>query len=213
MRGLILPYREAKTHIMEGDVLLFRGKSWVSKIISSQTDTTYSHVGIASWVNGSANTDEGQLECVEFREWKGGRAVNLEVAVQQYPECIDVYRPIPVFGKIVFDKETKEVKYLTKEFNGKAVTRTMRRMTGLPYGWKRIWWMTKKKLLFFRFFSKGSLMNDKLRDIVYPVCSTSVAYAFNYNDFDLLSNKADEWMEPGHIALSPRLNYLFTLGV
>lgn len=213
MPALVLPYKEVKTQIMEGDILLFRGDSWVSKIISSQTDTTYSHVGIASWVNGDANTEDGQLECVEFREGYGGRAVNLEVEVNRLPNCIDVYRPIPIFAKMVYDLNTKRVEFTTKEFNGKAVTRTMRKMTGLPYGWKRIWCMAKKKLLFFRFFSKESLMNDKLKDVVYPVCSTTAAYAFTKNDFDLLYNKSDEWMEPGHIALSPRINYLFTLGV
>ncbi len=213
MQQLILPFKDIKAKINEGDILLFRGQGWVSRIIGSQTDTTYSHVAVASWSNGDANTDDGILECVEFREGYGGRSVLLENEVNRLPNQIDVYRPIPVFGRVSFNATTKEVDFFKKDFNGRAVTRIMRKMTGLPYGWRRIWWMTKNKLLFLRLFSKESLMNDKLGDIVYPVCSTSVSYAFNMNDFDLINNKSDEWMEPGHIALSPRINYLYTLGV
>lgn len=213
MPTLILPYKDIKAKINEGDVLLFRGRGWISTIIGSQTDTTYSHVAIASWSNGDANTDDGILECVEFREGYGGRAVSLENEVTRLPNQIDVYRPIPLFGKLIFNPETKETEFVEKDFNGKAVTRTLRKMTGLPYGWKRILWMTKNKLVFFRLFDKSKLMDDRLNDIVYPVCSTAVSYSFNKWGFDLINNKSDEWSEPGHIALSPRISYLFTLGL
>lgn len=213
MQRVILPYKEVKAIINEGDILLFRGEGWISSIIGSQTDTTYSHVGVASWSNGDSNTDEGILECVEFREGYGGRAVSLDNEVNRLPNQIDVYRPIPAFGKLVFNPENKEILYTQQDFNGRTVTRIMRKMTGLPYGWKRIWWMTKNKLVFFRLFSKESLMSDKLQDIIYPVCSTAVAYAFNYNDYDLVNNRSDEWSEPGDLAKSPRINYLFTLGL
>jgi hypothetical protein len=211
MERLILPYKEIKKFINEGDVLLFRGQGWISRIISSQTDSSYSHVAVASWSNGDANTDEGLLECVEFREGYGGRTVNLEVEVDKHSGLIDVYRPIPTFTTMIFNPETKEVKTFQKDFAGKPVTRIMRKMTGLPYGWKRIWWMVKQKLVFFRFMSKEHLMNDRLGVIIYPVCSTAVAHSFNMNAFDLLNNKSDEATEPGHIALSPRIQYLFTL--
>lgn len=211
MQRLILPYKDIKAYINEGDVLLFQGAGWISHIIASQSDTTYSHVGVASWVNGDSNTQYGQLDCVEFREGYGGRAVNLETQVKKYPQRIDVYRPVPSYTSLVFDSVTRTVITMTKNFNGKEVTRVMRRLTGLPYGWSRIWWLIKNKLVFFRFLSKEALMSDKILDIVYPVCSTAVAYAFNVNEFDLINNKSDEYTEPGHIAMSPRLNYLFTL--
>lgn len=213
MQKLILPYSEIKAYINEGDVLLFRGKGFISSIIGSQTDTDYSHIAVASWSNGDANTIDGMLECVEFREGKGGRTTNLEVQVEQNPNQIDVYRAVPNFSTLTFVESTKEVLLSQKDFNGRAVTRIMRKMTGLPYGWRRIWWMAKKKLIFLRLFSKRDLMSDKLTDIVYPVCSTAVAYAFNTNGFDLINNRSDEWCEPGDISKSSRLNYLFTLGV
>ncbi len=131
MPTLILPYKDIKAKINEGDVLLFRGRGWISTIIGSQTDTTYSHVAIASWSNGDANTDDGILECVEFREGYGGRAVSLENEVTRLPNQIDVYRPIPCFAKLIFNPATKEADFVKKDFNGRAVTRIMRKMTGL----------------------------------------------------------------------------------
>lgn len=212
MQKIIVSYKTAKPLINEADILLFRGRGLISRLIASQSDTNYSHVALASWSNGDANTEDGMLECVEFREGFGGRTVNLEIEAKNNSGIIDVYRPIPRFSNLIYNEKTSEVSYVVKEFNGKAVSRVMRKMTGLPYGWKRIWWIIKNKLVFFRLLSKDRLMNDKLDAIVYPVCSTAVAHAFNINGYDLLNNKSDCWTEPGHISLSPRIQYLFTIG-
>lgn len=207
MKKITLSFEEAKPLINEGDILLFSGQGWISNLIKSAGETPYSHVAVASWVNGK----DGILECVEFREKKGGRSINIEHAINDNPNLIDVYRPIKDFDSITFDLATKNTIDSRKVFNGKKVTRTMRKMTGLPYGWKRIWWMIKYKLLIFRLFKKKTLVCDELSDIIYPVCSTAVAYAFNSNDYDLVKNRSDEWCEPGDIAKSARINYLFTL--
>ncbi len=221
MQKIILPYKEATSCLQEGDVLLFRGTTLVSKLIGSMTETPYSHVGVASYVNGN----QGIWKCIEFREGSfiagmfnsnaagGGRSINLEHIVKQYSELIDVYRPITIFDRIVFNERSRKTRSYKKKFNGKKVTRIMEKMTGLPYGWRRIWWMIRHKLLFIRWFNnwKDDLSLDELQDIVYPVCSTAVAYAFNINGYDLVHNRSDQWTEPGDIAKSPRLNYLFTL--
>jgi len=217
-------YDAVKTKIREGDVLLFRGQGWISHFIGTSTETPYTHVGVASWINGNANKQEGILECVEFREgsmlsglfgWAGaggGRSVNLYQAVKKHPGCIDVYRPDPVFHEYHWDLIKKEFLLSQKDFDGKAVTRIMRRMTGLPYGWRRIWWIFKHKLLTYRIFRNTSdLVCDELDEIIYPVCSTAVAYAFTVNGFDLVNNRSDEWTEPGDLAKSAHLNYLGTL--
>jgi hypothetical protein len=206
-----LSFSYAKELIHEADVLLYRGRSWQSFFIGRAGQTTYTHAGLASWVNGHADTD-AILETVEFKEGKGGRSVNLERTIQENPGIIDVYRPIPIWHKWKFNVDELVPRLETKEFNGKAVTRTMRRLTGLPYGWRRIWWIAKQKMVGLRlWYSPNDLMVDEVSDIVYPVCSTAVAYSFNKNGFDLLNNRSDEWTEPGHIANSTRLSYLFTL--
>lgn len=209
----LLDYSVAKPLIQEADLLLFRGTSLVSWFIGKATESRYSHVGMASWVNG--NTDPGAvLECIEFREGGGGRAMNLERVVRRYPETIDVYRPIPVWASWEFDPVTHETKLVEKEFDGKAVTRTMRKLTGLPYGWRRMWWIAKHKMVGLRFlYNQDDLMIDDVEDVVYPVCSTAAAYAYNKNGYDLMHNRSDQWTQPSDIAMSTRLAGLFTLTI
>jgi len=209
MNKILLPYDTAKSLIEEGDVLLFRGRGIVSYFIGRASESKYTHVGVASWHNG----DGGLLECVEFREGKGGRTVNLERVVNDLPDdTIDVYRPIPYWSRWHFNAVRNEAYTVRSEFNGKAVTNAMRKLTGLPYGWKRIWWIAKHKLMGFRlFYNVDDLMVDSLGEVIYPVCSTAIAYAFNKNGFDLINNRSDEWTEPADIAQSARLGYLFTL--
>lgn len=209
----IIPYKDIRNKINEGDVLLFRGSGKISKIVSAPSETTYSHVGVASWVNSYSNTDKGILECVEFREGKGGRSINLSQAVKSNLNRIDIYRPCSRFEKITFNNNIQDTKSEWIKFDGKLVTKTMRKMTGLPYGWRRILWMAKHKLFILRLFvNKEALMHDGLEEVIYPVCSTALAHSFNVARFDLLRNRSDESTEPGDIAKSTLLNYLFTLG-
>lgn len=223
MKRLTINYVDAKPLINEGDVLLFRGQGWASYFIGIAGESVYTHVAVASWHNGDQK-HLGLLECVEFREGSmlaglfnanaagGGRTVNLLNEIEKYPGQIDVYRPVDTFSHYTFDKETLSFTLKKISFNGKAVTNTMRRMTGLPYGWKRIIWLAHHKLAGWRlFYDRSALMSDNMQDIIYPVCSTAVAYAFNSNNFDLIHNKSDEWTEPADIARSARLSYLFTL--
>ena len=205
------PYDEVENLIEEGDILLFRGQGWISKLLKISAESVHSHVAIASWHNGSSEFPP-ILECVEFKEGKGGRAVNLKRQVE-YNDClIDVFRPIPFMTTLKYDSDNSVVNVVREEFNGKLVTNTMRQLSGLPYGYKRIWWIAKHKMVGFRlFYSKEDLVNDEIQDIIYPVCSTAIAHSFSKHGYDLIKNKSDEYTEPGHIALSPRLGYLFTL--
>ena len=88
----------------------------------------------------------------------------------------------------------------------------MRNLTGIPYGWRRILWLIIRNLPFFRLFSNvANLTSDEQKPIIYPVCSTAIAYCFSKADSDLIHERADEWTEPSDLALSPMLNYLFTI--
>lgn len=201
-----LTYKVAKPLIQEGDVLLFKGQSFSSFFIARASVGNYTHVGIASLVDDI-------VECVEFREWKGGRSINLEYYAKNFPDTIDVYRPVPFFSKLVFDPVSLQTNLIRVPFQGRKVTNELRKMTGLPYGWKRIFWIGLFKLPFFRYFIPLSIVgDDSAREIVYPVCSTALSYCFNKFDYDLISNRSDEWTEPSDISKSTRLNYLFTIG-
>lgn len=196
-------YKDAISLIKEGDVLLFRGTGWIGSIISLASQSTYVHVGVASWSHGI-------LECIEFREFKGGRSVNLLNYMVTHSGKIDVYRPIEYFGKHIL--ESNKIKYERIKFEPEKVTRMMRKMSGLPYSWSRIWYIAKIKLAGFRLFvNYKDLMDDKIKDVVYPVCSTAVAHSFNCYGYDLVRNKSDSYVEPADIARSTRLSPLFTL--
>lgn len=200
-------YGKALKLVQEGDILLFRIEGLVANIIQKAGEGKYSHVGVASWVNGNSI-----LECVEFKQWVGGRSVSLLNYVDKLPGMIDVYRPVNYFSSYVFNSETEQPELVRVEFDPIEVTKTMRKMTGLPYGWRRIWWIAKHKLAIFKwFYDMDSLTDDSLQDIVYPVCGSAVAYAFSKHNYDLVKHRSDGYTEPSDIARSGRLSYLFTL--
>jgi hypothetical protein len=203
-----LPFHEAKRFLKEGDVLLFRGRGLVSSLIKRASHGLYSHVGVASKVGENGGTI---WECVEFREWHGGRSINLE----QYAKTntIDVFRAASSIKVIKPIDAVYDRPYETEiSFSGKHVTNIMRKMTGLPYGWKRILWMSTYHIFGLRMFSSiESMVDDFTRDIVYPVCSTAVSYAFYRMGYDLMHHRSDNAMEPSDIARSPLLFHLFTI--
>jgi hypothetical protein len=209
IKPLYLPYKAEACHLIkEGDVVLFRGKGLVSKVIQRLTQGRYSHVGLASWHHNERDI----LELVEFREWKGGRTTNFERQIEKYDKQIDIYRPISPKKVVTFDQHT--LKFLEDDVPYKPhdVTFEMRQMTGLPYGFARIWWMARFHMFGLRFIiNDPSIYIDKpTEDIIYPVCSTAVATCFSRHGYDLIHNMSDERTSPSDIARSPLLTYLFT---
>lgn len=213
MSRIHVPFDTARRILREGDVLLFRGTGIVSSLIKRAGQGKYSHVGVASAVR-----DNGDKiwECVEFREWNGGRTVNLERYVEQLPNQIDVFRPKSSIKKARFENEFSHGEYEV-EFDGKEVTNMMRRMTGLPYGWKRIFWIAQTKMPVLRLFysvddmTQDDNVSDPIEDKIYPVCSSAVAYCYSRIGYDLTHHRSDDWMEPSDVARSPLLHYFFTI--
>lgn len=202
-------FEDAKELLREADVLLFRSRSLGAFFIRRASEGEYSHVAVAS-----AHGDNGGTiwEAVEFKEWKGGRTVNLKEYIKSYKGEIDVYRASIEKIVITYDKNNRMTGINRVPLNSKLITNTMRRMTGLPYGWKRVLWLAQHKLPFLRFFySMESVVDDNTKDLIYPVCSTAVAYSFSKAGYDLVHHRADISTEPSDIARSPLLNYLFTL--
>jgi len=218
MKKIIVNYKKAP--INEGDILLFRGKSLVSWIIQKAGDGQYSHAALATFPKCLACPEDREfIEVTEFREGYGGRTVSLETAYYQdlKENRIDVYRVSEPLKRLYFDNITNSVKEELFHFEPRRVTNIMRNMTGLPYGWGRIWWMAKKKMFGLRLFqsldkSSNDAIIEKIDDI-YPVCSTAVAYCYHKVGYDLVPNRADSYTEPNDLARSGLLNYLFTLGV
>src|SRR5688572_26557383 len=121
MNRVFVPYKDAVHIIQEGDILLFRGGGFVSYWIKWASRGEYSHIGIAS-------KHGHMVECVEFREFKGGRTVNLRNYVNDLSGRIDVYR-VSSSALVYHLTGDHQVKRDVISYNGKAVTATMRELT------------------------------------------------------------------------------------
>lgn len=211
MKQCLIKYTEALNHIKEGDILLFRGNSIFSWFIQAASEGYYSHVGVASWTYDELGK-KSSLECVEFREWIGSRAINLGNYVDDNPGMIDVFRPLPEYTDNRFLCKNREIHLNKKVYDGKKITDEFRTLTGLPYGWKRIFWLMQFHLIGIRLFTwKNSLVDNSLEQEYYPVCSTIVAHLFSKHYTDLVHFRSSSRTEPNDVARSPILNYIFTL--
>ena len=202
---ILIPYKQAIPLIKEADILLFRNTTILAKLIQGFTQSQYDHAALAS--------NNCILEIIEFRPNRGGGAsVAAEIYLQTKSGKIDVYRPSNHYDSYYYDKESNSVKQSKIVLNHKAVTNTMRSLTGLPYGWRRAWWIAKKYLMWLNlFYNVDDLTSDDREAIIYPVCSTAIAYSFNQSGFDLIKNLGDKWNTPKDISESPLIHYLFTI--
>lgn len=212
---VFVPFRKAIPYLHSGDVVLWRGtlsfslKSIISLLIMGYTSSKYTHVGVLH-----RDDDLRLTELIEFRELLGGRTTNLEKAVDRASGRIDVYRPNAVFHRLETDW-TDGFKTTPHEepFDGDAVVREMKKITGDRYSYGGIINIWLRKTLPVKFFIES--LPDKSRDITadlkYKVCSTTLASAFHENGFLITANKNPNLIEPGDFARSPNLNYLFTL--
>ena len=191
---ILVPYHEAKQSIKEADVLLFRGKGLVSWLIKRYGGGMHSHAAMAHW-------DGEHLECLEFREFKGGRSVSLKSQVATHPDNIDVFR---VASLIEYGDERYG---LTEEISDR-VTDIMIKNTGLPYGWKNFWKLGKHYVPFLR-LAKQNIKDDDPMNVF--VCSTAVAYAFRKAYVDPVPYLADSAVMPADLARSALFKYQFTI--
>lgn len=207
-RHIEISLEKAKTLLNEGDVAIFRGKGLISWFIKSFGGSPYSHTATVSKHGDNGGTI---FELVEFRELVGSRTTLLDQQVKQYSGQIDIYRANKYFYNSYYSHIKNSVVEYKEHFNGKKVTNCMRLLTGQDYDYYTIWQIAKSKLFGLRLFVNYDAASD---DSITPdkyVCSTAVAHCFNSNGYDLVKRKGDKWVEPGDLARSTSLNYLFTL--
>ena len=198
-----IKYDQAKELIKEGDILLFRGSGTIGFLIKRYTGGLHSHVALA-------HKDGDILECVEFREFMGGRSVSLKSQVDNSPLNIDVFRPVKSISYEEMDAEgnTKLIEKNYTEETASAMTEDIIRWTGQPYGWSNIWKM------FLRFIPGARLFQQNINDdevAKAKVCSTAVTVALRRNFMDPVPYLADDRVSPADLASSPILQYLFTI--
>ena len=190
----IIPYSEALPLIQEADILLFRGKGIISWLIKRYGSGVHSHVGIALW-------DNGNLQCVEFREFKGGRSVSLKTQVDNSPFGIDVFRAAK---RVDYENDS----YVLDDTTKFKITSIMLKLTGLPYGWKNIWKLFKHYLPFCRLAPQNIKDNNATKIFV---CSTAAAYAYRTSYIDPVPYLADSAVTPSDLARSSLFQYQFTI--
>lgn len=124
----LVKYSAAKHLIKEGDILLFRGTGIISRMVKIAGGGLYSHVGIASKYLDKTD-HEYKIECLEFREWIGSRAVSLEMYVHNKPAVIDVFRPLPKIENNVYICKTGLATVQTKKYDPFKITSEFREIT------------------------------------------------------------------------------------
>jgi len=181
----IIPYREAREQIADGDLLLYRRRSLISIVGRGR----HSHAAKAAWW-------DGDLFCLEIREWVGGRAVTLSSQVARCPGRIDVYQTNP-------DDRWPE-------YDRAGASRFMRRLAGCDYGWGGLIGAALLHLPLVRLVVRVN-MDDKANGRP-PFCSHACAMADRVGGgVDPVPHLADRLTEPADLARSPFYRYRFTL--
>lgn len=209
--GIVLELEFIKRNklLKDGDILFFRGKGCIARAIKWAGGGIYSHVAMVD-VNAKL------IECIEFREWNGGRTINLDNYFPEFAGRIDVYRPCPHFEQIEFKKDINQI-YSAKTFwisyNSREATQTLRKLTGLSYGWATIYRLMLYAFPFIRFFKKPSVNDESSIEQIKAgfVCSTAIAWTLRKVYTDPIKNLADYEISPSELSRSPLLQYLYTI--
>lgn len=206
----IIPYTDALSLFEDADILLFRGNSWISYLIKKASSGYYSHAAITSW-NRDENGKKLGLEVLEYREFIGSRASSFKNYIEKNSGLIDVYRAYPVRQEMSFDCDKYIIKTQLKKIDTRAIVNEFRELTGLPYGYRAIWEMAKRQIVFLRWFNNPDYFEDDRKMPKYPVCSTVIAYLYQKYYSDLLKYQSTAFMSPSSLAQSPLLSYMFTI--
>ena len=181
-----VPLAHARHRIADGDLLLFRRRGLISIVGRG----THSHAAKAAWW-------DGDLFCLEVREWHGGRAVTLESQVEKFPGRIDFYRTNPANRWPEYDRT--------------RATHMMRRLAGCDYGYTAVLAAAMLHLPFIRMAIRAAPEDDAtLRRP--PFCSQACAMTDRIaGGVDPVPHLADRLTEPADLARSPFYEYAFTL--
>lgn len=183
--------REARPHLFDGDLLLFRRRRWTAGwLVGVAGRGEYSHAAKVAWWGN-------EPFCCEVREWYGGRAVTLASQVKRYPGRIDLFRVNPANR--------------WPEYDRLASVRFMRGLAGCDYGYTSVVRAALLHLPMVRLVVRAS-DEDHARHQRPPFCSQAVAMADRIaGGVDPVPHLADRLTEPCDLAQSPFYQYQFTL--
>ena len=211
VKKINVKFDDAIQYLENGDLALFSWSGFFGNLIKIQTVSNYNHVGVVVHTNGKYNPPI--WEVAEYREFIGSRIVSLQNYVEQNPGKIDIYRHARYNYKYYFCPQQKRIVEVKVKFEGEKFTECMRKLTGLPYGWSRIFYIWATRIPILRWFCNYDEILSDLPDekLISAVCSTSVAHCHSQIGWDSTRNKADKYIEPADFARSANLDYIFTL--
>jgi hypothetical protein len=169
-------YEQSRSRIKNGDVLMYRGRSLVSRIIRWATGSRYSHAGLAAWWND-------RLMVME--------AVGRGVVVTPISKNVRSYR-----GSVEWFTSTEEI----PDDQRLQMIEFAQRELGKEYDLRRALFLGLRVCL-----QRDVNSKDKVRREKRLFCSHYVAGTYNAVGRDLKKDVSDRFMSPGDIAASPLL--------
>lgn len=170
-------YGEVRSQIRTGDILLFQGKTVLSRFIRWGSDSTYSHVGMAAWW--------GPRLVVFQSAGRGVEMLPVSAAVDEYDGRVDWWPLVPPYDEQLDRNRLVDV----------AITEL-----GKPYatvGLAKLVW----RMVIGRF--RG--IPDPKADPEAMFCSQYVSYCYRSAGLDLRPNTPDMCTSPADLARSGRL--------
>jgi hypothetical protein len=181
---------EVAADIRDGDLLLFRGRGTLARLIGVAGRSDYTHAARAVWWGND-------LFCCEGRELKGGRAVTLESQVRRFPASIDVFEVNP--------------SNRWREYDRRGAVRYIRRLAGCDYGYRGVLQAALRHVPLWRFLVRPD-SDDRRVAQQPPFCSQACTMADRIGgNVDPVPHLADRLTEPADLARSPFYRYRFTL--
>ena len=166
----ILPYEEARQIIKTGWLAQFRGRGWVASIIQRATGGLHSHSGIVQRNNGT-------VDLLEVREFKGGRRVPLKGQAEN--NIIDIFSVRDDIFPIDIAKTIE----------------SMREMTGKNYGYLGVTRLVLQRIpLLWRLWPLDVDDGDEMPSA--PFCSHAVCAAYRMGGVDPVPYKKDCCVTP-----------------
>jgi hypothetical protein len=175
-------YELARYQILDGDVLLYRGRSLPSRIIRWATGSPYSHAGLAVWWNQRLMV----LEAIG----KGVVVTPLSVNVRGYHGDVEWFTTVDVIGH---EERKRIVEVAQKEL-------------GKEYDTWRAVWLGIRVLFGWSIERRNAFRRERKL-----FCSLYVATVYNAIGRDLSKDVSDRFTSPADIARSPLLRRVAAL--
>ena len=183
MESKELKYDDVRKKIRDGDILLYKGQTFISYLIKIFTKSEYSHAGIAVWWNE-------RLMVME--------AIRKGVIVNPLRRSVNRYK-----GSVEWFSCTKEI----DDPDRRKMIIFAQGELGKDFGFWLLFWFAFMISFFYRNLDK----RDAFRREKKLFCSLYVAEIYHQADIDLKRDRSDRFTSPADIAKSPLLAYRQTL--